>query len=795
MVPIIEQISQLLSSPMGNLMYSMVLGLCAFGAFVASWYASGRQASADGKRMQKGLLFLFLGQLILFTTAWLAWLGVINEHTFLPPLNRTVALFSLVLIIWLWAFPKPNSKVDNLTIVFEILVLLAGAISFIWWIQQDINVFFNTSIMGAYAFYIGLALLIAGLILVIWLRPTAWGYGIVMLFIILVGYLAQFFFRQPAGDFAWFVQTGEMLAYPLLFALPIRLLQSSEAPEIVDVQNIAPIVGLRIDETFLRSVIELNNEQSLQDYYQKLTRMFGRLMDAAVCLLAMPPNIGEQIIFPVGYRLCDDRMVDGFTADGRKMPLLLDALRSRKNLRIDGASPTSEVAILASELEISQSTHLMVVPFNLKNSNTKMGILLLSQSLQPSWSDIDEQQMMMAVKLLDSDLGQSVKESTNTAEVQEIMDELQRTQAEAVRIHQDYALLKAEYDRLSSQGLMDVAQVAGAAVILDSQKSLEDTVRRLETRNRELEILVSKGRPSIEEIEQLRLELRNALEDLARIPTTLSKSDQKMLEMQLATMKHLDDIGQSGLVTSIAQEFNQPLSSIIGYTDLLLGESVGLLGAMQRKFLERVKASTERLGILMDELVEVLAIDDGKLDQTLTNVDFETVIDDAVGSIINQISEKNITMRVDLPEKLPEIQANRDALLQILANLLQNACLVTPPDGEIRLFSRVETKNEANYLLVAVSDQGGGISKVDIPRVFSRRYKVENPLIQGIGDSGVGLSIVNSLVELLRGRVWVDTQEGIGSTFSALLPLTEDHSIPVNPESLTQGKQANYQPG
>jgi signal transduction histidine kinase len=261
-----------------------------------------------------------------------------------------------------------------------------------------------------------------------------------------------------------------------------------------------------------------------------------------------------------------------------------------------------------------------------------------------------------------------------------------------------------------------------------------------------------------------------------------------MLEMQLTTMKHLDGIGQSELVTSIAQEFNQPLSSIIGYTDLLLGESVGLLGAMQRKFLERVKASTERLRILMDELVEVLAIDDGKLDQTLTIVDLEAVIDDAVGSIINQISEKNITMRVDLPEKLPEIQANRDAILQILSNLLQNACLATPADGEIRLYSRLEQKNEAKYLLVAVSDQGGGIGQVDIPRVFSRRYKVENPLIQGIGDTGVGLSIVKSLVELQRGRVWVDTQEGIGSTFSVLLPLNEEHS---DLESTPQGKQAS----
>jgi signal transduction histidine kinase len=246
-------------------------------------------------------------------------------------------------------------------------------------------------------------------------------------------------------------------------------------------------------------------------------------------------------------------------------------------------------------------------------------------------------------------------------------------------------------------------------------------------------------------------------------------------------MKRLDDIGQTELVTSIAQEFRQPLSAIIGYTDLLLGESVGLLGAMQRKFLERVKASTERLGILMQELIQVLVIDGGKVDQTLTMVDLEAVIDESVGNIIAQISEKNITMRVDLPEKLPEIQVNKEALQQILANLLQNACIVTPDDGEISLYARIERKeNEPNLLLISVTDQGGGIANADIPRIFTRRYKVENPLIQGIGDTGVGLSIVKSLVELHKGRVWVDTREGIGSTFSVLIPLVVGQPEKVN---------------
>jgi two-component system phosphate regulon sensor histidine kinase PhoR len=186
--------------------------------------------------------------------------------------------------------------------------------------------------------------------------------------------------------------------------------------------------------------------------------------------------------------------------------------------------------------------------------------------------------------------------------------------------------------------------------------------------------------------------------------------------------------------------------------------------------------------MLLNELVEVMSIDGGKVDQTPVSVDIKAVIDEVLGNITAQISEKNIAMQVDLPENLPVIQINKDALQQILANLLENACLVTPADGEMRLFARVEQReNELSYIHISMTDQGGGIEKVDLPRVFLRRYKMENPLIHGIGDTGVSLSIVKSLVELNKGRVWVDTQAGVGSTFSVLLPVLEDQPNQVNP--------------
>jgi signal transduction histidine kinase len=254
-----------------------------------------------------------------------------------------------------------------------------------------------------------------------------------------------------------------------------------------------------------------------------------------------------------------------------------------------------------------------------------------------------------------------------------------------------------------------------------------------------------------------------------------------MLELQLSTMKRLEATGQTEMVSSIIQEFRQPLSSILGYTDLLLGETIGLPGAEQRKFLERVKASTERLSILVNDLIEVLAIDRGSLDQTTDKIDLVALINGVVENMNAQTSEKKISFRMDLPEKPLEIRIDPEALHQIVANLLENAWLVTPEEGEISLCAGVEEKDShPSFLRIAVTDQGGGIQQADLQSVFTRRYKMEHPLIQGIGDTGVGLSIVKSLVELHKGRVWIDTQEGLGSTFSVLMPLVEDQPETVN---------------
>ncbi len=226
------------------------------------------------------------------------------------------------------------------------------------------------------------------------------------------------------------------------------------------------------------------------------------------------------------------------------------------------------------------------------------------------------------------------------------------------------------------------------------------------------------------------------------------------------------------VIASIAQELRQPLSSVLGYTDLLLGESVGILGALQRKFLERVRNSTERMNTLIDNLIRIAELDEAGYSAKRKSVDLASVIDDVLGQLRDQLQEKRIAMRVDLPETLPEINTDRDALQQILYHLLQNADAATPAEGEITLRAFVDSQQDlGDFVLIQVSDTGGGIPEEDLPRVFSRVYRAKNPVIPGVGDTGVGLTIAETLAQALGGRIWVETEAGAGATFSILLPL------------------------
>lgn len=231
------------------------------------------------------------------------------------------------------------------------------------------------------------------------------------------------------------------------------------------------------------------------------------------------------------------------------------------------------------------------------------------------------------------------------------------------------------------------------------------------------------------------------------------------------------------LIVGLVQELRTPMTSVSGYVDLLLSESSGILGEMQRKFLQRVSANIQRLSSMIDDLVHVTELDTGKYQLEAHPVNIVEVIEDAITNASIQFREKGLSVQLSLEDDLPPVEADLDAVHQIIGQLLTNAYLASPSESSIQIIAKQQVHDsddeQQTVVFVSVRDSGGGVPTEDIPRVFARKYKAENPLIAGLGDTGVGMSIAKALVDAHGGQLWVETSPGTGSAFNFVLPLAQ----------------------
>lgn len=232
-------------------------------------------------------------------------------------------------------------------------------------------------------------------------------------------------------------------------------------------------------------------------------------------------------------------------------------------------------------------------------------------------------------------------------------------------------------------------------------------------------------------------------------------------------------------LSKLVLELRAPMSSIVGYTGTLLAESAGILGETQRQLLQRININVERMKGVIEELDKATIVETERPTDPTGAVDAARVIEDAVSALSTQLMERDLDVELDIDSQIPPVSTDRDSLYQIMIHLLSNASLASKPGSQIQIHANVEKygnhiQDLPDYLIVSVTDTGRGIAQADQRRVFQRLYRSDNPLIAGLGDSGVGLAVAKALVETHGGRIWIESEIGVGSTFSFILPLAPD---------------------
>ena len=229
---------------------------------------------------------------------------------------------------------------------------------------------------------------------------------------------------------------------------------------------------------------------------------------------------------------------------------------------------------------------------------------------------------------------------------------------------------------------------------------------------------------------------------------------------------------KSEFVATVSHELRTPMTSIQGYVEILLMGAAGALNENQRHFLEVVRNNTKRLNALVDDLLDVSRIEDGRIALALEPVNLPEVAEGVVDELLRRSQEEDKPMAISLDSapNLPPVMGDAGRVRQILANLVENAYRYTPENGQISIHIHANGNNEVQ---VDVEDTGVGIPPEDQERIFERFYRGEHPLVLASAGTGLGLPIVRQLVEMHNGRIWMKSEgiPGEGSVFSFTLPV------------------------
>jgi PAS domain S-box-containing protein len=228
---------------------------------------------------------------------------------------------------------------------------------------------------------------------------------------------------------------------------------------------------------------------------------------------------------------------------------------------------------------------------------------------------------------------------------------------------------------------------------------------------------------------------------------------------------------KSEFVATVSHELRTPMTSIKGYVDILLMGAAGPLNNQQVHFLEIVKNNSERLAILVNDLLDISRIESGRLNLALQPFDIAPLAHEVTTDLARRSQEDNKPMQIetDIPRKLPRVLGDPDQVRRIFENLLENAYYYTAEGGRIL----VRMRRAGSNIQIDIQDNGIGISRELQPRVFERFYRGEHPFVLATSGTGLGLSIVQHLVDMHNGKIWLESSgiPGEGSTFSFTLPV------------------------
>ncbi len=251
----------------------------------------------------------------------------------------------------------------------------------------------------------------------------------------------------------------------------------------------------------------------------------------------------------------------------------------------------------------------------------------------------------------------------------------------------------------------------------------------------------------------------------------------EQLERDKIELQELDKM-KSAFMANMSHELRTPMNTIIGYSEMLLDRVDGPLNKEQERSLEKVRDSARHLLKQIDDVLNISRIESAKMKLEIRELNMKSVIKSVVHLFDPLIRQKGLTLSVNADENLPIVYGDEEKIRQVLTNLLSNAVKFTRRGGITITASLSDMGNNPGeqplFMEICIADTGIGIKNEDLGKIFDKFVQIDFTLVRQYEGTGLGLSIAKGLVKLHKGRIWVSSQYGEGSTFCFTIPLKKE---------------------
>lgn len=791
-----QQLVQLLSQPPGSVVYHIITLLALQATFgLALWQSRRQPADTLARRLAWASGGILFSRLVIFFVVLMA--GA-NVRQILPLLERAVDAATVALLVY--ALAPHYRALPRLGDVSLIIVLLLIGFMFLFFAQEWQRQLTAGTAPSSYANSIQvqiwavlqLGILAIGIVLTVVARQAQWALRLIIFAIPLLANLATLWL-MPANNVGeseavYWVRLANLLVFPLVAVLAYRHNLSQLVPA-QETQRSAGQLGnlLQLSRNLIRQPdLDSTADQSLA--------LAAELTAAEFSALAVVAPERPDHLFVASRHLQPRTEPPSDSGDSSPFwalrlsdwPAINLAMQQRQQIELlPNGLGARQLHNLYQELDIAQTGALLIEPL-LVDDEEAIGVLLLAgPPEQERWSTND--------KTLSSALAAFVAQAVlNSQDYEQVVSGSQQSSAEQL------AALRAARDQAEQQ----IEHLSGRISELEADLSTEkQRARELSKALRAAEQARGNGRLRSleEETEALRKSLTTAETTIALAAAGQAKlsADWVMravtrysgeLEDAQARISYLESqLNQRRSDSALARiaehvrELRTPLTSVSSYTDLLLGESLGILGTKQLTLLHRMQANIKKLTSTLEEIIW-LSQRAAVTEAGTIQVDVRESIEMAVNAVGDQLQEKGIILELDVAEELPKFPCENDSLYQVIVHLLQHACQVSEPETRVTVSAHHDSLIEpfepagraaGGFLHLAVRDSGGVRSQRLHNMVLEHQREPNNEALQDrLANGGYSLSVAMDLIANFGGRTWVAGGEDDGTTFSVLLPVS-----------------------